>query len=337
MFTEFLNKKQLPAFRVKQLHKQYYFQSVASFDDLTNWPEALRSELKIAIPFVPLELKQLFPSKTGKTYKALFTRLNDDKVLESVLMRHRDGRNTVCVSCMIGCPVGCLFCATGKLGFKANLTAHEIVEQVLFFQRKLNSEQKRVSNVVFMGMGEPLLNLPEVLKAVRILTDPDKFALSDRRIAISTSGYIPQLKELMSSDYRGRLAVSLHAPNQELRTQLMPMANYNKLPDLMKVLDEYVELRNKRIFYEYLLISGVNDSEEHALELSDLLKGRLAHVNLIPFNPIAFASYKSSNDNAVIRFKNILLQDRISVSIRGTFGADIEGACGQLAGKTQKK
>jgi 23S rRNA (adenine2503-C2)-methyltransferase len=236
---------------------------------------------------------------------------------------------------MIGCPVGCLFCATGKLGFIANLSADEIVEQVLYFQRILKKENAHVTNVVFMGMGEPLLNLDEVLKAVAILTDPEKMALSDRRISISTSGYILQLEKLLQSGYKGKLAISLHAPEQSLRATLMPVAALNPLPELMLALDKFTKETNKRIFYEYLLINGVNDSDTEALQLAYLLKGKLAHVNLIPFNQVPGSDWKRSPKDSVALFLDILTAHGISATVRASMGTDIAGACGQLAGKHQ--
>jgi len=238
---------------------------------------------------------------------------------------------------MIGCPVGCVFCATGRMGFIANLTADEIIEQVLYFGRILKPLNKNITNVVFMGMGEPLLNLPQVLAAVEILTNPEKMGLSDRRVAISTSGYIKQLYNLVESGFKGRLAISLHAPNQVLRAKLMPVSKIHPLNELMYALDAYVAKTNKRIFYEYLLLDNVNDSTEHANELADLLYGRLAHVNLIPFNSIGDPELKKSRRETVIKFQEQLTARGISATIRVTMGSDIAGACGQLATDTAAK
>ncbi len=333
MFNEFLETEKLPAFRLRQLWKFYYQQYPNSFEELSTWPADLRKRLVDQVPFTALQLKQEFKSKSSGTIKALFVRPNDGKLIEAVLMQHQDGRNTVCVSSMIGCPVGCVFCATGRMGFIANLTQDEIIEQVLYFGRLLKPKGKKITNVVFMGMGEPLLNLPQVIPAVDILTNPEKMGLSDRRVAISTSGYIKQLKDLVDSGFKGRLAISLHAPNQALRAKLMPVANTHPLADLMYALDEYVARTNKRVFYEYLLLDNVNDSVEHANELADLLYGRLAHVNLIPFNSIGDPELKKSRRETVTRFQEQLISRGISATIRITMGSDIEGACGQLATK----
>ncbi len=340
MIEEWAEKHKLPSYRIKQFNLAYYQQLIGSWQELTTWPLELRNQLELEVPFSVLKPVRELKSKDGKTIKVLLERADGTR-LESVLMRFKDGRNSVCVSCMVGCPVGCTFCATGKMGFIANLSAREIVEQVMYFARRLKQEQtepmslerlriekrittsnvasaentkstkktqkksqfdnrtieplnpstssgqaNRVTNVVFMGMGEPMLNLEPVMEAVEEMTNPDKLGMGDRHITISTSGYVPQIRELIKRGFKGRLAVSLHAPNQKLRQQLMPIvAKVYPLPQLMAVLDEYVSTTNKRISYEYAMIDGVNDSSEQAKELVKLLKGRLGHVNLIPYNP----------------------------------------------------
>lgn len=332
MFKDFLLQENITGYRAKQFWQQYLLQGATSAAEITTWPKELREKLAQQGEFLPLKEKQVFTAKDGNTVKVLFER-PDGLVIESVLMRHRDGRNTICVSSMVGCPVGCVFCATGKMGFLANLTAEEIVEQVIYFARILRKENEKVTNVVFMGMGEPLLNYEPVLEAVKILTDPDFLGLSDRRISISTSGYPKQIIKLVESGYKGKLAISLHAPNQELRASLMPVAVANPLPELMASLDRFVELTNKRVFYEYLLLDGVNDTVEHAAELALLLRGRLAHVNLIPFNPIPGTALTKSSRTKVQAFLDELEAQGITATIRVPFGVEIAGACGQLATK----
>jgi len=238
---------------------------------------------------------------------------------------------------MVGCPVGCDFCATGKMKFNGNLSTQEIVDQVLYFSRILQKEDQKVSNVVFMGMGEPMLNFENVTKAIDILTDPNKLAMSKRRITVSTSGYVAQLKMLMEQGFRGRLAISLHASNQALRETLMPVAKVYSLDALMGFLDEYVEVTNKRISYEYILIDGINDTEVNAIELSNLLENRLAHVNLIPYNTISGSSFKRSSQSSMQKFTNILDKNHINYSYRVTMGDDINAACGQLTTKILEK
>lgn len=330
MLTQFAIDHELPKFRLDQFNQAYYQQLIVDFDSLTTWPINLRQSLQQQVPFIDLELVQCVESSDGQTEKAIF-RLPNEKLIETVLMKHDDGRNTVCVSCMRGCPVNCDFCATGKLGFGGNVTARQIVDQVLFFARKLQTRQQAVSNIVFMGMGEPMLNLPEVLKAIHILTDPAKFGIGKRRITLSTSGYVPHFKKCIESGFRGRVAISLHAPNQKLREQLMPVAKIFPLTELFETLDSYTQLTNKRISYEYILISNVNDKTVHAHQLGKLLKDRLAHVNLIPYNPISDRDYKRSTPKQIHRFAHILSHYNVPFSIRITMGDDINAACGQLA------
>lgn len=334
MIESFITSHNLPKFRADQWNEAFYRQTISSFDELSTWPKDLRILLEHEVPFSRIKgASKMQRSARGDTLKMLFERTLDHKIFETVLMRHKDGRNTVCVSCMVGCPVNCTFCATGKLGFGANLTADEIIDQVLFFARVIKPDQQTISNVVFMGMGEPMLNLPEVEKAITILTSPELMGMSDRRITVSTSGYIPQLRQFIDFGFRGRLAISLHAPTQTLRQTLMPVAKVFPLPDLMKVLDEYSTLTNRRISYEYVMIDKINDTPDHAAELASLLHGRLAHVNLIPYNPIAGMSYKRSSTAAIQQFSNVLDQFGIPYSVRVTMGDDIAAACGQLAGR----
>ncbi len=332
MIEEFVKSRNLPQYRLTQFNQAFYRELINTYGQLTTWPKELREELKLQVPFTSLKLITSQTSAKGDTTKVLFQR-NDSKKLETVLMWHKDGRNTICVSSMIGCPVGCRFCATGKLGFGGNLTAQEIVDQVLYFARILKKEGQKVTNVVFMGMGEPLLNLEAVLGAIKILTDPEKLGLSQRRITISTSGFIPQFKQLIASGFRGRMAISLHAPNQSLREFLMPVAKKYPLPELMKTIDEYVKLTNKRVSYEYLLIKGLNDQDEQAKELGKLLRHRLHHVNLIPFNPVKGEDFVRPERGEVIRFSQLLERYGVHHTIRVTMGKDISAACGQLAGK----
>jgi 23S rRNA (adenine(2503)-C(2))-methyltransferase len=330
MIEAFIEKYSLPRFRKSQFDTQYYKNSISSFDELSNWPKELRESLKKEVEFSSITPKKIFGDLSKDTFKVLFIKNSNNKLFESVLLRHKDGRNTVCVSCMVGCPVGCKFCATGKMGFISNLNSKEIVDQVLFFQRELKKIDQKVTNVVFMGMGEPLLNIKEVFGAIEILTNPEKIALSIRRITISTCGIIPGIHELIKNDFKGRLAISLHAPNQALRESIMPMSKTNKLVDLMNVLDEYVEATNQRVSYEYILLNGINDTKKSAEELANLLSGRLAHVNIIRYNSISKGEFLKSSQENVHHFCSILKKYNINYTVRISLGADIEGACGQL-------
>ncbi|MFA6004946.1 MAG: 23S rRNA (adenine(2503)-C(2))-methyltransferase RlmN [Patescibacteria group bacterium] len=331
MIGKFITDNNLPAYRASQFHQAFYVDFAESIDEVTTWPKALREKLIHTIPFSTLNKVKELESADKKTVKVLLSRVSDGQFLEAVLMRHRDGRNTVCVSCMIGCPIGCTFCATGKMGFKAQLTGREIVDQVLYFERFLKKDKEKVTNIVFMGMGEPLINLQNVMEAIRVFCDPEKLALSMRRITISTSGITPNLKELLKTEYKGRLALSLHAPNQKLREKIMPVALKFPLPELLDVFHEYAQRTNKRVSFEYILIDSVNDTPHHAEELVNLLGTHLTHVNLIPYNPVAGNSYQRSTPQAVRQFSNILSKYGLQHTVRVTMGDDIKAACGQLA------
>ncbi|MBD3362665.1 23S rRNA (adenine(2503)-C(2))-methyltransferase RlmN [Candidatus Dojkabacteria bacterium] len=331
MIEEFADKNNIPKFRIKQFNNLYYKELINSFDELFTWPKDLRKKLKEKIEFSTIKADKKIMSKDRATQKVLFRRKSDNHKFESVLMLHDDDRNTVCVSCMVGCPVGCKFCATGQMGFKAKLSAKEIIDQILYFQRHLNTQNQKITNIVFMGMGEPLLNLNEVQKSIAVITDPDKLAMSTRRITISTVGIIPGIRKLIKSDFKGRLAISLHAPTQTLREVLIPIANQYKLKDLMRVLSNYTHKTNKRVSYEYVLIRNINDSEQNAKQLAELLHNRLAHVNLIPYNPIKEDTFSTPAKNTIYNFAKILEDKGITYTIRVTMGEDVNAACGQLS------
>jgi 23S rRNA (adenine2503-C2)-methyltransferase len=331
MLEQFLERYNLPSYRIAQFNKAYYQEYINSWDELTTWSKDLRDNLKKDIPFSQLKLIKLKVSKDNSTQKALFQTAKGNYI-ESVLMRERD-RYTVCVSCMSGCPVGCLFCATGQMGLNESLNSEQIVDQVLFFSRLLKKEDLKVTNIVYMGMGEPMLNLKPVSHSIEILIGADKFGLSRRHITLSTCGYIDELREFMELDLGVKIAISLHAPNQELREKLMPtVSRENPLDELFLLLDEFVDITNKRITYEYVLLDGINDSDQQAQELSELLYNKLALVNLIDYNPNPYRSFKKSNNTKA--FMDILLNNGINTTLRKSYGNDISGACGQLAKST---
>ncbi|MDD3006892.1 MAG: 23S rRNA (adenine(2503)-C(2))-methyltransferase RlmN [Candidatus Pacebacteria bacterium] len=322
-----------PKFRLKQAYQAIFTDLIADWRDNTTLPPKLREKLDVECP---LELKAtLFGSKNSESLKILLELADGGKV-ESVLLKHADGRRTVCVSAQVGCPLGCKFCATGMLGFKRNLSTDEIVAQVLFFSRYLKrneTEHDRVTNVVFMGMGEPLLNYDSMMEAVRILNSKDAFNIGARRISISTAGIIPGVEKLMREDLQINLAISLHAATDELRSELMPINNKYPLEDLMKVVARFARAKNREVMFEYLLIKGINDRREDALALVDLMRIELFMVNLIRYNPTGV--YGPSNSAEIARFKNILSENGINVTQRYSFGQDINAACGQLANKNQ--
>jgi 23S rRNA (adenine2503-C2)-methyltransferase len=317
--------KEQPKFRLKQCYKAVFFDFVENWDEVSVLPLDLREKLNKECS---LEIKSEFTeSRNRKTIKALVT-LEDNHQIEAVLMRHGN-RNTVCVSCQIGCPLACEFCATGQMGLTRNLTKEEIIEQVLLFARYLKKYDERVTNVVFMGMGEPFLNYDNVIEAIKKLNDHEAFNIGVRHISISTAGLIEGIKKLSKENLQVNLAVSLHAPNDQLRSELMPVNNQHSLSVLFKAVDDYVEKTNRRVMFEYLLIKDVNDSEKHALELSQLIKSnKLYMVNLIPYNPTG--KFKSSDSRVIDKFMNILIKERVNFTQRYKFGKDIKGACGQL-------
>ena len=264
-------------------------------------------------------------SKDGETTKYLF-RLHDDRVIESVLMKYHHG-NSVCISSQVGCRMGCKFCASTLGGLERNLTASEMLSQIYEIQR-LSGE--RVSNVVVMGTGEPLDNFDNLLKFIQILTDEHGLNISQRNITVSTCGLVTKIKELAERQLQITLAISLHAPNDELRRTLMPVANKYSVKEIMEACHYYYEKTGRRITFEYSLVEGANDGENEAKELCQLIRGLNCHVNLIPVNPIKERNFRHSSMQFIQKFKNILEKNRINVTIRREMGADIDAACGQL-------
>ncbi len=320
-----------PGFRLKQVKKALFVDLIDDWDKVTVLPKKLREELAISCPLdIPA---QVFHSKDEATVKVLLT-LSDGVQIESVLMRHSTGRNTVCVSTLVGCPMGCTFCATATMGLVRKLTSSEIIAQVLFFSRLLSKENERVGSIVFMGMGEPFLNYDVVMDTVRILNDPEMFSIGARHISISTCGILEGIQKLAEESLPVNLAISLHGSNDEVRKQLMPIARTYTLKELMTVIDGYIEKTHRKVMFEYLLVEGINDKDEHAIELAHLLKGKLCMVNLISYNETG--KYTATTEQGVERFKKLLRKNGIEVSIRFRFGRDIEGACGQLATKSSK-
>jgi 23S rRNA (adenine2503-C2)-methyltransferase len=270
-------------------------------------------------------------SASGLTRKVLFG-LPDGEAIESVLMLY-EGRQTVCLSTQVGCPVGCPFCATGQGGFVRNLTSGEIVEQVLHFARELRDEGKRVSNVVFMGMGEPLLNYDATWQAVETLTDSRGYNLGARHLTISTAGVIPGIQRLAGEGLQVGLAVSLHAPRDDLRRTLVPLARRYPLSELLSACRSYVEQTGRRVTFEYALLDDVNDSLQQARQLAHLLSGLLCHVNLLPLNPVADCPWRPSPEERVLAFDRELRRLGIGSTIRQRRGLDIDAGCGQLRGR----
>lgn len=315
-------------FRAKQIHNWLYSKSVSTIDDMTNLSKDFRETLKQKAVVTDTKIKVKQVSSDG-TIKYLIE-YADGECVETVLMRFDNRANlTACVSSQVGCAVNCSFCATGKRGFIRNLTYKEIIEQVLTIQRDTGL---KVTNVVFMGQGEPLLNLENVLKALDIFNED--FQIGSRRITLSTSGIVPKIDELAEKELQSTLAISLHAPNHKLRSELMPIENKYPINDLKKSLLNYVEKTGRRITVEYILIKGFNDTVEVAKELAYLLKDLKCNINLIPYNNVNDTKYKKSTNDDIMRFKYLLEHSGKKVTVRLERGADIDAACGQLSGKS---
>jgi 23S rRNA (adenine2503-C2)-methyltransferase len=316
-----------PSYRGRQLFRWMYNQGVTSFDDMTDLGKGLRQQLKDTATILLPTMVDTRWSSDGSTVKCLME-LRDGKRIESVWMEE-DDRYTVCLSSQSGCGLGCRFCATGKLGAGRNLTPDEIVGQLLVLEKVTG---QRPTNLVFMGMGEPLLNLDNLLPTLPILTAGDGFAISHRRITLSTCGIIPGIQRLARENVKCKLAISLNATDQETRIRLMPIAKKYPLNDLMRVVRDYAKTTRYRVTFEYVLMAGENDRDEDALRLPKLLKGIPAKINLIILNPTDLP-YRPPSEERVIQFERLLRQHKIHVSFRKSRGADISAACGQLVGQ----
>ena len=314
-------------FRARQIHNWIYLKSVKEIDEMTDLSKKFRDELKTVAQVTNIKIKVKQVSTDG-TIKYLLE-FPDGECVETVLMRFDNRANlTACVSSQVGCAVNCSFCATGKRGFIRNLTYKEIIEQVLTIQRDTGL---KVTNVVFMGQGEPLLNLDNVLKAMEMFNE--SFQIGARRLTVSTSGIIPQIKKLADLDMQTTFALSLHASNHEVRKQLMQIENKYPMDELHKALKYYVEKTGRRITIEYLLIKDLNDTITSAKQLAAYLKDIKCNINLIPYNPTAKNDYKRPSNNSIMKFKYLMEHSGKKVTVRLERGGDIDAACGQLSGK----
>jgi 23S rRNA (adenine2503-C2)-methyltransferase len=319
LLADVLAERGQPAFRARQIW-EWTARGVSGYDEMTNLPRGLRAELDEAVPFSTLTVEDEAEARDG-TVKALF-RTTDGHPVEAVLMRYRDGRRSVCVSSQSGCPLTCTFCATGAMRFGRNLRASEILDQVLHFRRI-----EAVNHLVFMGMGEPFLNYDEVLAAALRLPE---IGITHRRTTISTVGWMPGLTRFVDEvEQPIRLALSIHAADPRLRSEIMPVNDRYPLPDVLAECRRYFALRRRKVFVEYVLLAGVNDSPERAQELAALLDPKLFKVNLIPYNPTGM--YDGSSREAIAAFKSVLDRARLPATVRLTRGRDIAAACGQLA------
>ncbi|HKL44471.1 MAG TPA: 23S rRNA (adenine(2503)-C(2))-methyltransferase RlmN [Candidatus Absconditabacterales bacterium] len=340
--NEYVKKNKLQPFKVKQIFHELFKNQNIDLDSMTTLSKDLRIDLGKNFDVINLEIDKVL--EDNQTTKFSF-KTEDGFVIEAVLMyhwsKHVEGklnRITLCLSSQIGCPMGCTFCVTGKMGLTRNLTWQEIISQILYvnnyikdkFGKKEDGSLRAVRNVVFMGMGEPLLNYDNVKKSIEIMLQRDRFSLSKRHITISTVGVVSGIKKLIEDKIDVGLAVSLHAPDQILRQKIVPNAKVHEMKNLMKVLKDYVDATDNRIFYEYIMIAGVTDGDENAQKLVRLLKGQLCHVNLIPYNENPVVDYKESSMNQIRKFKDILEKGGLTVTIRDSMGREVKSACGQL-------
>ena len=318
-------------YRGAQLFSWFHEKKVQNYDQMTNISKAFREKLKSDRSLMPLEIEKVLKSELDGTRKYLF-RLCDNNIIESVLMRYKHG-NSVCISSQVGCRMGCRFCASTIDGLERNLNPSEMLSQVYNIEKDIG---ERVSNIVVMGSGEPLDNYDNLIRFIELVSNDKGINISQRNITVSTCGIVPKIYELANLSLQITLAISLHAPNQEKRKEIMPVANKYDLNDLLPACSYYFEKTGRRLTFEYSLIKGVNDSDEDADSLCRLLKGLNAHINLIPVNPIEERQYRQSEKEAVISFKNKLEKHGRNVTIRREMGRDINGACGQLR-RTYKK
>jgi 23S rRNA (adenine2503-C2)-methyltransferase len=324
-----------PRYRADQIWNWLYRRFAANPEEMTDLPASLRARLAAETRLDPLTPLARLDSSDGQTRKTLFvlpgygSPLGNGAQIEAVLMRY-NRRRTLCISTQAGCAMGCPFCATGQGGFARNLSAGEIVAQVLFYARMLAEQDQWVTNIVFMGMGEPLANYAATWAAIRRLNDPTGFGLGARAMTLSTVGLVPAIRRMIHEPEQVGLAVSLHAPTNELRNELVPINRRYPLAQLMQVCRDYINTTHRRISFEYALMNGINDSDEQARQLADLIGTMLAHVNLIPLNPTADSSYRGSPQARVRAFQAVLEGRGVPTTVRLRRGIDIQAGCGQL-------
>lgn len=336
---ELFKEHKIPNFRYAQIENAIYKNFITDFNEIQTIPKETREFLNQNFYFTSLEVDHLVTSENGQTTKILFKTRSGD-LIESVIMRHLTWRNTLCVSSQAGCPMACTFCATGKLWLRRNLDFSEIIEQIMFAAHILNDEGTILRNVVYMWMWEPFLNYENVKKSIELACNQKKVNLANRRVTVSTCGIVPWIRKFMNDFPQTSLAISIHAPNDDIRKTIMPVDHTYNLEALMNSLDEYVAKTNKKIFYEYIMLNGVNDNIKLAYELGKLLKWRLAHVNFIPYNPWEWAwwvEYQATPRFLIEKFQKVLAEFWVQSTIRATMWDDIDAACGQLANKKNQE
>lgn len=316
-------------FRAAQVFDWIYGKDAPSFEEMSNLSRETRAKLVGSLGFPVLKLLKTLESEDGETIKFLWE-LPDKKRVESVLILSGD-RRTVCISCQVGCPARCAFCASGREGLIRNLSAGEIVEQVLHINRYLKLKGERVSHLVYMGMGEPMENYDAIVKSIQIFHSPEAFNISQRRITVSTVGVVEGIHKLAGEELKVNLVLSLHAPNQHIRKKIIPYARKYPLEEVLLAMDYYAKLTKRDITYEYTLLAEINDQPNHARELSELLRGKQCTVNLIPYNPVDGLRLNRPEKETIEDFRSILEEAGINTTWRYTKGKDIAAACGQLA------
>jgi 23S rRNA (adenine(2503)-C(2))-methyltransferase len=338
--AEVLKEKKEPAFRFKQICKAVFEDAIPSFLDISTISKKLRIELENEVNILPFKEKEVLISRNKKAIKALLE-LEDGNIIETVLLSPKEGTWSACISSQVGCALGCAFCATGKNGLVRDLSGDEITSQVLFWKQYLakNKLPGQFSNIVYMGMGEPFLNWKNVKESLKVLIDEQFFNFGSRNIAVSTAGIIEGMEEFAKDFPQVNLAISLHFADDRKRDEFMPINKKHGLSDLRNFLQSYFQTNTRKVFIEYLLLGGVNDTKEDALQLAKFLKSigkmQLIHVNLIRYNSIG-ENLHSSSKEVVKRFKDDLERERVHCTIRKSMGEDIQGACGQLAGKARE-
>ena len=328
--TEFVTENGFPKFRAKQIY-DWLYKNVTDFDNMRNIPADLKAFLKSSSYISVANIEKKLVSRYDKTVKYLFS-FNDGECVESVVMSYKHGYS-ICISTQVGCKMGCTFCATGKSGFSRSLAPSEILGQIEAAQRDLNI---RISNIVLMGMGEPLDNFDNVVKFLRLVSSDNGLNIGMRHITLSTCGIVPKIYELAKLHLGITLSVSLHAPNDEIRSGMMPVNGKYPLKELIGACRRYTETTSRRITYEYTLVRGVNDLTEHAMQLAELLKGMLCHVNLIPLNKVKETGFDTTPKEEAEKFQALREARNIPSTIRRELGDDIDGACGQLRLKGKK-
>lgn len=356
---QFCKEEEIPLYRARQIFEAIYEKGLQSYDEITTLPKNLRKKLTEKFPICSVIPIATQISTDKSTEKVLF-KLHDGGNVESVLMHFKDGRKTVCISSEVGCPLKCKFCASGTLMFRRDLTAEEIADQILYFARRLNrsgertarartggsggfprsepyEKNQRLNHVVYMGIGEPFRNYDNVMQSIKILMDEKFLGLGARKITISTAGIADKIRAFADEPFQVNLALSLHAPTQELREQIMPIAKRYHLDELLDAIREYLQKTNRRISFEYVMLNNINDSEKCARELVQLINTRLKkekhliHVNLIPYNATDIPGITGSPKQQIKKFRDILIDAHIPATIRVSLGQDIAAACGQLA------